>query len=771
MDCRPRLIDYRTGAVLILLAATLLGLPACRRKATFEENYSGALENIKRGKYQLAQIQLRQAYIQSPNNIETRYQLAMVQLKLQEDNSAYSLLREAEEKDHHQSSVSVPIRIELAKLFIAAKMYEQAQQRLIWVLQKEPRNRDALDMLAKALLYMAQPEAAKEQIDMLLAEDPQNLDGRTLDMALHLAAHEAQQAERSLQEEVTLTKRSTDSLMTLARYYRLVGAPAKAIALFTEVAQREPQSVPVRMQLGWTYVQAGDRASAEKTFRDMAQITPANRTATGALASYYVKTADWPKATTELERLVKQNPEEQSRDLLAAVYYKGGRRADAQKLAQQLIQENSEDANAHLLNGLFHLDAREFQRAGAEFDQVIHFRSDSAPAQYLLALASFGAGKPQVAVQQMEHALQLNKELLPARLWLMDYHLKRKAKEVVLNLARETPERQLSTPGIVVMSALCSPEDELSPEQQTSLQNALLDQPLLILNYANQGMPALLLKYGGPLRKQLEATVKKYPEFRPAETVLLAVWEAQGKQDQAMAQVQKQVAAHPNSPPDLLTLAQLQIRRGDLTAARATLGKAAAIQPDNADVMVRIAGVEADMGHLDAALTQLEGLTKRYPKSSVAWSFKGIVHQQRGEAKEARALYEEALRLDSNNAVAANNLAVLVDPNQGLELARKAHALNPAIPEFSDTLGWIEYSLGHYPEALEALGDAVRIKPDDAIIRYHLGMAQSHSGRDKEALASLEAAQRLNPKLPEGRDLAAELAALRSRTARSGAVR
>jgi len=761
---------------MVLLATTLLALPACRHKATFEENYSGAIENIKKGKWELARGQLNRAYLQSPNNIETKYQLAMVEVKLQDERSAYSLLREAEEKDHQRSSVSVPVRIELAKLFIGSKMFDQAQQRLLWVLEKEPQNKEARTLLAADLAYMAQPDAAKEQVDLLLAENPADPSGRVLDVALHLAAHEAQLAEESLQEEVNLTKRSTDSLVALANFYRLTRQQGKAIALLSEVLQREPQNIPVRMQLGWAYAQSGEQAAAEKTFREMAQIAPSNPAAAMALTNYYMNLSDWPKAAAELEPLVKKNPDANSRGLLAAVYYRGGRRADAKKLADQLIQENNRDANAHLLSGLLRMDAREYDLAAADFDHVLSYQADSAAAQYFLALAAYGAGKEHVAQQEMEQALKLNRALLPARLWLMDYHLRHGSKEVVLNLVRQTPEGQLSTPEVVVANLLCNSDTDLSPEQQNELQRALLARPSLIMSYPNQGMTKLLRKYGSSLRAQLEAAVKKNPQLRAAQALLLTVLEAEGKQDQALAQVQRQVTANPKSPVDLLTLARLQIERGDLAGARTTLGKAGAIQPDNPEVMARMAVVEADSGDLNSALTHLNTLTERYPKFSEGWSFKAIVYQQRGNADDARKNYEQALKLDSRNAVAANNLAWLLassfqDPQHALELARQAQAADPANPEFSDTLGWIAYQMHNYPDALQTLGDAVRMKPQDAGFRYHLGMAQSRAGRDKEALASLETALRLNPKLLEAREIRTEVEALYSRAGKSSAVR
>jgi len=254
--------------------------------------------------------------------------------------------------------------------------------------------------------------------------------------------------------------------------------------------------------------------------------------------------------------------------------------------------------------------------------------------------------------------------------------------------------------------------------------------------------------------------------------LLFTVLEAQGKRGLALQQLEKQVAANPKSTPDLLTLARLQIRRGDFPAARTALARARALQPDNPEVMVRLAEAEANMGEFDEAQRHLDALSKRYPDFSQGWSFRGILAAQRGDTNNARAYYQQALKLDKRNAVAANNLALLLAApplrklDAALDLARNAHSIDPTKPEFSDTLGWVQYLRAQYHDALLPLTDAVRLKPEDAGFHYHLGMAQSHLGRDKEALLNLETAVKLDPNMPQAPQAQEELNALRLRLIR-----
>ncbi|MBO8087765.1 MAG: tetratricopeptide repeat protein, partial [Marichromatium sp.] len=55
-----------------------------------------------------------------------------------------------------------------------------------------------------------------------------------------------------------------------------------------------------------------------------------------------------------------------------------------------------------------------------------------------------------------------------------------------------------------------------------------------------------------------------------------------------------------------------------------------------------------------------------------------------------------------------------------------------------------------WPAAVEALGHAARLAPDNARHAYVLGLAQARAGEPETALATLRAAQRRHP---EDRDL------------------
>lgn len=77
-----------------------------------------------------------------------------------------------------------------------------------------------------------------------------------------------------------------------------------------------------------------------------------------------------------------------------------------------------------------------------------------------------------------------------------------------------------------------------------------------------------------------------------------------------------------------------------------------------------------------------------------------------GREGEAAAVYRKVLEADSNNVAALNDLGLLLapgDPQKAFPYAEAASQLAPEDPDVLATLGWEEYKLQRYPEALKHL--------------------------------------------------------------------
>jgi tetratricopeptide (TPR) repeat protein len=114
-----------------------------------------------------------------------------------------------------------------------------------------------------------------------------------------------------------------------------------------------------------------------------------------------------------------------------------------------------------------------------------------------------------------------------------------------------------------------------------------------------------------------------------------------------------------------------------------------------------------------------------------------------GRPDEAIAEYEKVIQRYPGSEVAANNLAMLLatykKDSTSLDRAKalSARFADSANPSFLDTYGWVLYKRGDAAASVPVLIRVVEKAPDQAIARYHLGMAQSQAGDSSDARDNL----------------------------------
>ena len=109
------------------------------------------------------------------------------------------------------------------------------------------------------------------------------------------------------------------------------------------------------------------------------------------------------------------------------------------------------------------------------------------------------------------------------------------------------------------------------------------------------------------------------------------------------------------------------------------------------------------------------------------------------------------LKDQPGSLVVANNLASLLSDHRSDKASlERAYAIaapltKSPVPNFKDTLGWINYQRGDYRNAIPLLEDAANALPNAATIHYYLGMSYIAVGQSEKALEQLKKASELEP--------------------------
>lgn len=158
-----------------------------------------------------------------------------------------------------------------------------------------------------------------------------------------------------------------------------------------------------------------------------------------------------------------------------------------------------------------------------------------------------------------------------------------------------------------------------------------------------------------------------------------------------------------------------------------------------------------DRGEITRAMELYQEALKRAPDDIAAIYGLGYGLLKVGRLNEAARAFATILEKDEKSASGRNALAYIY-AEQGENLAQaerlvtEAISLEPALGGYwKDTLGWVQFRQGHFPQALETLQLAQSALPlDDAAMRaennYHLATVMTVLGKSSEAAEAMAAA-------------------------------
>ena len=132
-----------------------------------------------------------------------------------------------------------------------------------------------------------------------------------------------------------------------------------------------------------------------------------------------------------------------------------------------------------------------------------------------------------------------------------------------------------------------------------------------------------------------------------------------------------------------------------------------------------------------------------------AYNNLGVAEARTGRVPEAMEQFEQALRINPNDAEAHNNLGNALmqtgRTREAMEQFETAVKINPDMVEFHNDLGYALCQSGRVQEAIEQYEQALRIEPDYADGHYNLGIALVQAGRLPEAIEQYEQALKFRP--------------------------
>ena len=700
--------------------------------------------------YSAAILHFKNAMAAQPLDPEPYYQLALVHLTINDDLVlAASLLLKATGLNPKHTGAQLKFA-ELLSLSSNKADLDEAQKRVLGVLELLPDNPDALHTLAVTEAKLGKPEHADELFVRALQKAPGQLKSSVALAQLRVARKDFAGAEEVLKQATAPASKSPDPWVHLGRFYLTQNKMPDAEQQFRHALTIDPKHALALVSLAGLQQHAGQTQQADQTYGQIAALPDRQYRSVHAL--YLLQSGKQAEAVKEFEKLHAADQADRNlRTELVQLYLALNRTADAEKVLTAALKKNERDTDALLQRSRIYIGSKKYTEAQSDLNQVLHFQSQSAEAHYLLSHVYQGLGNIATQKQELGEALRIAPAYLAARVELAQALRTEGGAQAALNLLEETPAEQKDSVQVIAQRnwALLALGQKVEARQAIDRVLSRGEVPEAQLQDA---VLKLDQKDYTAARAAAEKVLAQNPDDVRALRLVMRSYAAAKETPVGVKKVREYAQGRPGSAPVQEYLGELLLAYGDRPGARKALDAAKAANPNLPSIDFALVNVDVIEGRLDEARKRLEGLLSSDPKNVGGRLRLGDVEIRDGKSALAIEQYRKVLELDDKNALALNQLAYLLadgkHPDEALKYAQMAKQLVPEDAAVDDTLGWTYFQKGMYTMAVNYLESAVA-RESQPIRKYHLAMAYLKAGDAVRGRQNLEEALKADPNLPE----------------------
>ena len=676
--------------------------------------------SLERGDGYFDQGEYREAVIEYQNVLQIEEdhphaiaRLGLAHFQLGQIGTAFRYLQSSREIAPEDTD----IRLKLATIYLLARRPEEAREEASYVLQTEPRNLDALIVVAGAVT----PEEVDSALEQLEAVRSDYEDQAKFHLAvgdLYIKKRDGERAEQAFKDAAAAEPDSIHAHIALGNLYLATRDIDQAEAEFKLAAELAPLDSVVQIRLVDFYILTRQNDEAKLLLHDITADAPDFLPAWRRLAEIAFSERNYEEAGRALDTFLEKSPNDpDSLEMRGRIHSARGETAEAtdtfrkaQTVLQELVKRLPNNASVHFRLAQTHLRLGEIVQAEAELEEVKRLTPDSSAARLLLAELNLRTGDLDPVIEDMADLVQEQPSAQAYKL-LGKAHLGKGDAGSALEALQQAV-------GLV-------PND---PDGRYSLGLALT---------AN--------KMRAEAQRQFEAALALSPGYIEPLTQIALIAVNEQKAAEVIERIQKHIEIVPSSGAHYYLLGSTHLAMRNTDEAVAAYVKATELEPRMLSAYMRLASIYAATDQFEEALGKMNEALTQNPDDEATLMIIGILHHQKGDLPKASETYEKILQLRSDFAPAANNLAYILSENEGdleraLQLAEAARAAAPEDPRIADTLGWILYKRSDHQRAVGLLKESATKLPENAEIQYHLGMTHYQLRDHQSARVALKRA-------------------------------
>jgi len=769
-------MSRRVALRLLCLCCLLAVFAGCTRDPNVRKQkyFASGQRFFAQGRYREAVIQFSNAIQIDSRFADAHYQLAQTYLKLSDSNRAYPELARTVElaPDNYRAHT------DLANLLVTVRnpdgtpiqeSLNLAKTHLDLLREKVPNAPETHE--AWANYYAAQNNLgqALQEMQQAIGLDPNRSESYLLLALLELRDNQADQAEANFRKAVEVDPKSMNAQLALGGFYQARNRLPEAEQQFRHAIDVDRKNPAPRSALVRLLMAEGKTAETEALLQQTKKEISDNSDGYRMLGDFYFHNGELDKAVEEYTSLYKEHP----KDILVKKNYiqlliLKNRLDDAARLDDEVLKANSRDVDALVYRGQIMLRRNQNSAAVEALQSALHDDPDNAVGHFQLGVAYDQQHDDARAQSEWREAVRIRPDLTDAQRALAALEIRRGDIDALLQTAQQIITAQPYAPDGYLLKGVADLARQNFPDAQHDAEQAAQRAPQSAAPYIQMGNIQLIQKHHAEASKYYQQALDRDPSSADGLSGLMNTYFALKQYDQAVAAAEVQITKSPDNSNfyDLLGTALFNGKK-DLPGAETALRKAVDLDKNNTDALEKLGKVQIQEGNADRAIALYQQSIKDNPREVRFYVLSGELYESKRDWDHAKQMYQQALTIQPEHALASNNLAYVMLEQGGnvdvaMAMAQTARRRMPDWPNAADTLGWAYYQKGIYQSAISQFQEALRLTekhgaPDDATIHYHLGMAYQKSNQNALARQQLERALKLSPNNADAKKALAEL--------------
>ncbi|WP_417547380.1 tetratricopeptide repeat protein [Marinobacter segnicrescens] len=636
------------------------------------------------------------------------------------------------------SDIFLPVRRSILTL-LSRSLTEQGRITEAQVYNKilaENTSSDTRERAESALeaILRGDMDTARTTLEELIRQNPDNEQVALMLGTLRLQEGEREEAERLLAGNIDAETTPTPFLRAATIAQVDSGKREEALGTLSRAIEARPKDVELLAMHGILALSLEEYKEAGVASLSKALELDRSRSRLRlALARHYMSEEQQEQALAQMRVAFTETPTDWTvtQSYLALLMYTG-REKEAEEVKESLLNGFANEPPALLLASLAELRLGETETALNRLEKLTNDNPESALTHQALASAYQRTGNTDKALESLITAATLTPDSIrplseAARLYAST-HTSEETISWLQELGTQRPEIQFNATVLAAQARIQQGRtkdarallEKLPQNSREDTVVALTSQ--LLVTEAEQAAQA----------KDWETARAKAGEVATLQpgNVNLALLPAryaamEGNTDSALSTLNEVEATFGEQPATVRSRAQLLMLAERPDEAMVTLenyyqdSENPAILAD----LIQLSRSEAP----DKVDSLTEQWVERQPASPAAHLARADHLMSKGLDAQALPRYEQVLELQPNNVRAMNNLAWLLRENdrpRALGLASQAAQLAPESAAVQDTYGWLLHLDGQHEQAVEQLGKALALDPDNQEIENHLNDAR-----------------------------------------------